>query len=237
MLNAPQVKPACLPSLQANIHNVGIHYMSPGMVNTGLLMAGPHSAVTKMFINCLGREAGAGPRGRGEAYSCPNCTSPLAHPLLLSSPFAPSLLLRILPRPLPPQNSPSPPFPPAADSAEEVAAFLVPRLRRVPEDSVSPLTGSIAASYLMYLTNVKAFTQIFLVSVGLMFGGKWGPDRPYNRIPVCKSQNAVAGAYPDPIAKINTDPHCVAGSLLDRDMGALLVHSQSAMPLTFPDPP
>ena len=46
--------PSCLPSLQANIHNVGIHYMSPGMVNTGLLMAGPHSAVTKMVINCLG---------------------------------------------------------------------------------------------------------------------------------------------------------------------------------------
>ena len=59
--------PSCLPSLQANIHNVGIHYMSPGMVNTGLLMAGPHSAVTKMFINCLGEGRTEGEGGGGVA--------------------------------------------------------------------------------------------------------------------------------------------------------------------------
>ena len=120
MLNAPQVKPSCLPSLQANIHNVGIHYMSPGMVNTGLLMAGPHSAVTKMFINCLGegRAEGAGPGGRGGGSQVvPNreCglahakAPPLTHPLLFSSnppPPLPSPLQLIPPKRWQPSSCP-----------------------------------------------------------------------------------------------------------------------------------
>ena len=60
---------------------------------------------------------------------------------------------------------PSPLFPsPVADPAEDVAAFLVPRVRQVPMNSVSPLTGAIATSYVKYLTKTKAFSQILSVS-------------------------------------------------------------------------
>ena len=46
---------------QAKIKNVGIHNLSPGMVNTQLLMAGPHSPVTKTFINVLGERPALNP--------------------------------------------------------------------------------------------------------------------------------------------------------------------------------
>ncbi len=39
---------------QANIRNVGIHNLSPGMVTTELLMAGADTPASKFFINCLG---------------------------------------------------------------------------------------------------------------------------------------------------------------------------------------
>ena len=47
-----------------------------------------------------------------------------------------------------------------AETPEDVAAFLVPRVRRVPADSRT-LAGSIAqSSYIKYLTKPKAYSQI-----------------------------------------------------------------------------
>ncbi len=47
-----------------------------------------------------------------------------------------------------------------AETPEDVAAFLVPRVRRVPADSRT-LAGSIAqSSYIKYLTKPKAYGQI-----------------------------------------------------------------------------
>jgi hypothetical protein len=45
--------PLCI-SIQAQVKNVGIHNLSPGMVTTELLMSGADSPVSKFFINCLG---------------------------------------------------------------------------------------------------------------------------------------------------------------------------------------
>ncbi len=42
------------PPQQANIKNVGIHNLSPGMVTTELLMSGADTQGSKFFINCLG---------------------------------------------------------------------------------------------------------------------------------------------------------------------------------------
>ncbi|GAX82933.1 hypothetical protein CEUSTIGMA_g10360.t1 [Chlamydomonas eustigma] len=85
---------------QAQVKNVGIHNLSPGMVTTELLMSGADSPVSKFFINCL------------------------------------------------------------ADTPEEVASFLVPRVRRIPQDNINPLTGTVNPSYVQYLTKQKAFSQI-----------------------------------------------------------------------------
>ncbi|GFH05868.1 uncharacterized protein HaLaN_00402, partial [Haematococcus lacustris] len=47
-----------------------------------------------------------------------------------------------------------------AEEAGDVARFLVPRIRRVPLDSVNPLTGAISPAYIKYLTKGKAYSQI-----------------------------------------------------------------------------
>jgi chlorophyll(ide) b reductase len=47
----------CVLSVQANIQNVGIHNLSPGMVTTELLMSGADTPTAKFFINCLAEEA------------------------------------------------------------------------------------------------------------------------------------------------------------------------------------
>lgn len=87
--------------LQANINNVGIHNLSPGMVVTELLMSATRLMPTATpFINAL------------------------------------------------------------AEKPEDVASFLVPRVRRVPIDSISPINGSIHPSYVQFLTKPKAFTQL-----------------------------------------------------------------------------
>lgn len=50
-------KSLCAELTQANIQNVGIHNLSPGMVTTELLMAGADTPTAKFFINCLAEEA------------------------------------------------------------------------------------------------------------------------------------------------------------------------------------
>ncbi|KAG1670952.1 hypothetical protein FOA52_011387 [Chlamydomonas sp. UWO 241] len=85
---------------QADIKNVGVHNLSPGMVTTELLMTGADTPMSKFFINCL------------------------------------------------------------AETAEEVAATIVPQVRRVPIESVSSLNGGITSSYVQYLTKQKAYSQI-----------------------------------------------------------------------------
>ena len=52
------------------------------------------------------------------------------------------------------------PFHRTAEKPEDVASFLVPRVRRVPIDSISPINGSIHPSYVQFLTKPKAFTQL-----------------------------------------------------------------------------
>ncbi|EFJ42478.1 hypothetical protein VOLCADRAFT_67034 [Volvox carteri f. nagariensis] len=47
-----------------------------------------------------------------------------------------------------------------AEPAADVAAYLVPRIRAVPQSSVNPLTGSLSATYIRYLTQSKALQQI-----------------------------------------------------------------------------
>ena len=46
-----------------------------------------------------------------------------------------------------------------AEPAEEVAQFLVPRVRRVPQESKA-LGGGISPQYIRFLTPVKAYSQI-----------------------------------------------------------------------------
>jgi hypothetical protein len=53
----------------------------------------------------------------------------------------------------------------AAEEADDVAAYLVPRIREVPPKA-STLTGGIASQYIQYLTKPKAFSQIFSVRGG-----------------------------------------------------------------------
>lgn len=48
---------------------------------------------------------------------------------------------------------------PAAEPPEEVAGFLVPRVRKVPQEAVA-LTGAINTTYIQYLTKPKAYSQI-----------------------------------------------------------------------------
>jgi hypothetical protein len=43
-----------------------------------------------------------------------------------------------------------------------VASFLVPRVRRVPQEPLG-LTGSISSSYIQFLTKPKAYGQIIQV--------------------------------------------------------------------------
>lgn len=59
----------------------------------------------------------------------------------------------------------------AAEEAQDVATFLVPRIRAVPQQSVNPITSSINTNYIQYLTKQKAYSQIFSVS-------------PYKMVPV-----------------------------------------------------
>lgn len=50
---------------------------------------------------------------------------------------------------------------PAAEPAEDVAAYLVPRIRRVPQEpSVSPVTGDLQPTYIQFLTRQKALGKI-----------------------------------------------------------------------------
>jgi hypothetical protein len=55
----------------------------------------------------------------------------------------------------------------AAERPEEVAGYLVPRVRRVPQEAVA-LTGAINTTYIQYLTKPKAYSQI--LQVGLQRG-------------------------------------------------------------------
>ncbi|GLI65934.1 hypothetical protein VaNZ11_009608 [Volvox africanus] len=47
-----------------------------------------------------------------------------------------------------------------AEPAADVAAYLVPRIRAVPQSSVNPLTGTLSATYIRFLTQSKALKQI-----------------------------------------------------------------------------
>ncbi|GIL79095.1 hypothetical protein Vretimale_11 [Volvox reticuliferus] len=47
-----------------------------------------------------------------------------------------------------------------AEPAADVAAYLVPRIRAVPQSSVNPLTGTLSATYIRFLTKSKALKQI-----------------------------------------------------------------------------
>lgn len=51
----------------------------------------------------------------------------------------------------------------AAESPEEVAAYLVPRVRAVLSTPPNPLTGALQTSYIRFLTQQKALKQIALV--------------------------------------------------------------------------
>lgn len=63
---------------------------------------------------------------------------------------------------------PSPPTLPAhpfsAETPDEVATTIVPKIRRVPQDNINPLTGTINPAYIQYLTKPKAYGQILSVS-------------------------------------------------------------------------
>ncbi|KXZ51828.1 hypothetical protein GPECTOR_11g268 [Gonium pectorale] len=63
-----------------------------------------------------------------------------------------------------------------AEPATDVAAFLVPRIRAVPQSSVNPLTGALSATYIRFLTQSKALSQ---VASRLLTGarkGRWVPE-------------------------------------------------------------
>ncbi|GFR42669.1 hypothetical protein Agub_g3480 [Astrephomene gubernaculifera] len=47
-----------------------------------------------------------------------------------------------------------------AEPASEVAAYLVPRIRSVPQSCVHPVTGALAPAYIRFLTRDKALRQI-----------------------------------------------------------------------------
>ncbi|GLC43507.1 hypothetical protein PLESTM_001480600 [Pleodorina starrii] len=53
-----------------------------------------------------------------------------------------------------------------AEPATDVAAYLVPLIRAVPNSSVNPLTGSLSATYIRFLTQSKALQQIARVLTG-----------------------------------------------------------------------
>jgi hypothetical protein len=54
-----------------------------------------------------------------------------------------------------------------------VAEFLVPRVRRVPQESLA-LTGAINSTYIQYLTKPKAYGQIIQVGACRARGGAAG---------------------------------------------------------------
>jgi hypothetical protein len=56
----------------------------------------------------------------------------------------------------------------AAEEADDVAAYLVPRLRDVPARSTT-LGGGVASQYIQYLTRPKALSQIAAVRGGAMW--------------------------------------------------------------------
>lgn len=47
-----------------------------------------------------------------------------------------------------------------AEEPKDVASYLVPLIRRVPESNINPLSGSIDPSYPQFLTKTKAYTNI-----------------------------------------------------------------------------
>ena len=47
-----------------------------------------------------------------------------------------------------------------AEEPEDVASYLVPLIRRVPEENINPLNGSISPSYPQFLTKPKAYQNI-----------------------------------------------------------------------------
>lgn len=61
---------------------------------------------------------------------------------------------------------PAHPF--SAETPDEVATTIVPKIRRVPQDNINPLTGTINPAYIQYLTKPKAYGQI--LSVGWVVG-------------------------------------------------------------------
>lgn len=63
-----------------------------------------------------------------------------------------------------------------AEEAQDVAEFLVPRIRKVPQESVNALTGSITPAYVKYLTPSKAYTQIFQRLVTGARKGRFVPE-------------------------------------------------------------
>jgi len=48
-----------------------------------------------------------------------------------------------------------------AEPAGDVASFLVPRIRKVPQECINPLTGDISPSYIQFLTKQRAYSKIF----------------------------------------------------------------------------
>eukprot|EP01026_Neomeris_dumetosa_P059164 TRINITY_DN5522_c0_g1_i2.p1 TRINITY_DN5522_c0_g1~~TRINITY_DN5522_c0_g1_i2.p1 ORF type:complete len:377 (-),score=34.44 TRINITY_DN5522_c0_g1_i2:453-1559(-) len=85
-----------------NIDNVGIHNLSPGMVNTELLMSGADTPTAKFFINCL------------------------------------------------------------AETPDMVADFLVPRIRKVPQEARTLSGGVASGTYIRFLTRTDAYGKILV---------------------------------------------------------------------------
>ncbi|KIY92204.1 chlorophyll(ide) b reductase [Monoraphidium neglectum] len=62
-----------------------------------------------------------------------------------------------------------------AEEPQEVAQYLVPRLRRVPQESAT-LTGGISSQYIKYLTPPKAYSQILKRLVAGERKSRWVPE-------------------------------------------------------------
>ncbi|PNH11476.1 Chlorophyll(ide) b reductase NOL, chloroplastic, partial [Tetrabaena socialis] len=63
-----------------------------------------------------------------------------------------------------------------AEPASDVADYLVPRIRAVPQSAVNPFTGALSATYIRFLTQSKALQQIFTRLLTGARKSRWVPE-------------------------------------------------------------
>ncbi|KAG5590295.1 hypothetical protein H5410_040809 [Solanum commersonii] len=126
-------------SLQAelemqDVKNVLVHNLSPGMVTTDLLMSGANTKQAKFFINVLAEPADVVKSFTRNSLNEYEICRVLTRTTLVLFPVASSMLLFL-----------------------QVAEYLVPNIRSIPTN------GSTKATYIRFLTGLKAYSQIFSV--------------------------------------------------------------------------